>query len=211
MANGIDTASHKGALASGGRTIAVLPAGADRPYPPAQRQTLGRIRSVGAAISELPPGSEIWRWTFPARNRIIAALSRATVVVEAKEGSGALLTAAMARRLGRALAAVPGRVTAPLSTGPNALIASGATLVRDAQDVLDLLFGPGGRAVTCERPPPLHGALAELASAIGSGLEASQAFEQLGLDADAGLAALAELELGGYIRREPGGRFALVP
>src|SRR5205085_12123477 len=135
---------------------------------------------------------------FPARNRIIAALASATVVVEAGERSGALLTAGIAQSLGRPLGAVPGRVTAPLAAGPNELIASGATLIRDAQDVLDLLFGAGRREAVTEDRPPIDGDLRGLLSAIGSGIDAPAAFERLGLDAEAGLAALAELELCGY-------------
>jgi DNA processing protein len=218
LAQGIDAAAHEGALAATGDeggsewpTIAVLPGPADRAYPAGKRRLLDRICERGVALSELPPGGSVWRWTFPARNRIIAALASAIVVVEAGNGSGALLTAGVARGLGRPIGAVPGRVTSPLAAGPNDLIAAGATVVRDAQDVLDLLFGAGERRVTADDRPAVDGPPSRVLTAIAEGVDAPAAFERLGLDADAGLAALAELELSGYVRRGPGGRFIVVP
>jgi predicted Rossmann fold nucleotide-binding protein DprA/Smf involved in DNA uptake len=107
--------------------------------------------------------------------------------------------------------AVPGHLTSPLAAGPNGLIAGGAALIRDPQDVLDLVFGAGERRAVQRERPPLVGAAAELLTAIGEGVDAEVAFDRLELDADAGLAALAELELCGYVRRKAGGRFAVVP
>ncbi len=215
MAQGVDAAAHDGALSATGparaATIAVLPGPADRPYPPAKRGLFARISDRGAAVSELPPGSDVWRWTFPARNRIIAALACAVVVVEAGERSGALITADFARALGRRLGAVPGNVTAPMAVGPNALIANGAAVIRGAQDVLDVLFGAGERGAVVDDRAPLEGELPRLLRAIADGKDPPAAFDQLGIDANTGLAALAELELAGYIRRQPGGRFAPVP
>jgi DNA processing protein len=211
MALGADSAAHAGALEGGGQTVAVLPGSADRAYPASKRGLLVKIRDRGAAISELPPGASVWRWMFPARNRIIAALAALTVVVEASQRSGALLTAGIARSLGRPIGAVPGRVTAPLAAGPNRLIASGAHVIRGPQDVLDVLFGAGARSAASDRRAPLHGELSMLLSAIAEGAETSVAFARAGLDAEDGLAALAELELSGYVHREQGGRFSVVP
>jgi DNA processing protein len=211
MALGIDSAAHAGALAGRGATVAVLPGGADRPYPVSRRGLYARIASTGAVISELPAGAPIRRWSPPARNRIIAALAAVTVVVEASEQSGALLTADRVRALGRLLAAIPGRVTSPLATGPNGLIRSGATLVRSAQDVLDELFGEGAvRAVERVRPP-LAPELDRLLRTIGEGHDSLAALASAGLAAEEVLVGLSQLELAGYIRREAGGRFSVLP
>src|SRR4029077_16910832 len=111
-----------------------------------------RVQENGLVLSELPPGTGAWRWTFPARNRVMAALSGMTVVVEAAERSGSLITADLAADLGRDLGAVPGPIGSPLPAGPNNLLAGGACLVRDAQDVLDAMLGPGVRRI--ERAGP---------------------------------------------------------
>jgi DNA processing protein len=211
MALGVDSGAHAGALAADGPTVAVLPCGPDRPYPAAKRSLHAQIRTHGAAVSELPPGSGPWRWTFPARNRIIAGLSTMTVVVEACERSGALLTAAVASRLGRSVGAVPGRITSPLSAGPNALLAAGAAVVRGAEDVLETLFGAGAPPVPRDDRGQLAPALKLLLNAIGDGHDTPAALARAGLAAQDGLAALASLELGGYVRREPGGRFSVMP
>lgn len=209
MALGIDAAAHRGALDAGGQTVAVLPAGADRPYPAAHRRLYARIREQGVAISELGPGVPVRRWMFPARNRIIAALSAMTIVVQAREHSGALLTAGWARRLGRAVGAVPGPVTGALSAGPHLLLGGGAQLVADAQDVLDGVYGAGAIAVPARRREALDPVLAALVDAIAEGDEEEAAFAHAGLDADGGLAALASLELAGIVRRGAGGRYAV--
>jgi DNA processing protein len=211
MALGIDAAAHEGALAVAGPTIAVLPGPADRPYPASNRSLHRRVVSVGAAVSELPPGVSIRRWMFPARNRIIAALAAMTVVVEAGTRSGALLTAAHAQELGRVLGAVPGRVSSPQAAGPNGLLARGAVVVRDAQDVLDALFGTGVRTAAARPKAELDPEDAKLLDVIAGGVDTAEALARAGLSVERGLAALASLELAGYIRREPGGRFSAVP
>jgi DNA processing protein len=210
MALGIDSAAHAGALAARGPTVAVLPAGPDRPYPASRRSLYGRIAAAGAVLAELPAGASVRRWSPPARNRIIAALAAMTVVVEAAERSGALLTAAAARELGRPLGAVPGRVTSPLAKGPNGLIRAGAIVVEHAQDVLDELFGQG--VVRSAEPvrPPLTPELERLLGAIGEGNDNLAALARAGFAADRVLAGLSALELMGYVRREPGGRFSVV-
>ena len=211
MALGVDSAAHAGALAVHGATVAVLPGGADRPYPASRRALYARIVATGSVISELPAGAAVRRWTPPARNRLIAALATMTVVVEATERSGALLTATRARELGRALGAVPGRVTSPLATGPNALIRAGATLIESAEDVLDELFGEGMVRAAGRPPAPLNDELERLLGAIGAGRDTLAALSGAGFAPDQALAGLTALELEGYIRREAGGRFVVVP
>ncbi len=210
MALGIDSAAHTGALEAGGPTVAVLPTSADRPYPAGRRALHRRIVAGGAAVSELGPGAAVRRWMFPARNRIIAALAAMTVVVEAGERSGALVTARLARGIGRPVGAVPGRVTTPQAAGPNGLLAAGAGIVRGPQDVLDHLFGAGERTVRDpRRQAPAE--LAPLLAAIAEGHETAAALARAGFEPDRGLAALAALELGGFVSRAAGGRFTVVP
>ncbi|HXV04666.1 MAG TPA: DNA-processing protein DprA [Solirubrobacterales bacterium] len=138
LAFGIDSCAHRGALETG-LTVAVLGCGADIAYPAAHRALWRRIGEQGLVLSELPPGTGAWRWTFPARNRIVAALAGITVVVEAAERSGSMITADLAAELGRELGAVPGPVGSRTSAAPNRLIAQGASLVRDGSDVLSAL------------------------------------------------------------------------
>jgi DNA processing protein len=210
MALGIDSAAHAGALDAGAPTVAVLPGSADRPYPAGRRALHRRILVDGAAVSEIGPGPSIRRWMFLARNRLIAALSAMTVVVEAGEYSGALVTARLAGELDRPVGAVPGRVTARQSVGPNRLLAGGACLVRGPQDVLDHLFGAGVRRAADSRPQPAA-ELRALLGAVADGHDTPAALARAGFDPDAGLRGLAALELGGYVRRAAGGRFTVAP
>jgi DNA processing protein len=204
-------AAHESALPATGQTIAVLAAGPDRAYPASCRGLHRRIVATGAAVSELPPGSGQWRWMFPARNRLIAALSAMTVVVEAGERSGALLTEARARWLGRSVGAVPGRVTSPQAVGPHRLLAQGAHLVCGAQDVLDAVYGPGGKGLRADPRVGLDPELRTWLDAIASGHDTPAALARIGLHPEQGLQVLTRLELAGYIRRQPGGRFAVLP
>ena len=143
---GIDIAAHRGALAAGGPTVAVLACGADRAYPVAHTELLDHLGEVGAVVSEAPPGSAPHQGRFLTRNRIIAALAGGTVVVEAALRSGALNTASWSDCLMRPLMGVPGPVTSATSEGVHELVRSGrATLVTDAGDVLEVV-GPHGRA-----------------------------------------------------------------
>jgi DNA processing protein len=135
-AMGIDTAAHEGALRAGGRTIAVLGCGIDVAYPPRNAALLDRVAASGSVVAEYPPGVPAEPFRFPARNRIIAALAEAVVVVEGARGSGSLITADHALDLGRAVYAVPGPVTSPLAEVPLALIRDGAGMVRGAEDLL---------------------------------------------------------------------------
>ena len=211
MALGIDAVSHTGCLDGGGRTIAVLASGVDVPYPRTNRRLYERIRGSGAIVSELPPGSRPYRWLFPARNRIMAALGRLTVVVEAAERSGTLITADFAADLGRQVAAVPGRVTSPAAVGTNALLRDGAALVTGAQDVVDLIYGVGARTVPVEpgsELDPVDAAVLERL-AMGEGLDVIG--RAVGVSAAELRAALARLELRGLVRRAPSGAFIASP
>lgn len=146
LARGIDTLAHQAALHAGGRTIAVLPCPVDEVYPPQNARLAEQIRERGALLSEYPPGTRIGRENFWRRNRIVAGMTLGTVVVEAGEQSGALLTARLALDENREVFAVPGSIFAPHSRGTNALIGrSGAKLVMSAEDILaelDLMMVP---------------------------------------------------------------------
>jgi DNA processing protein len=211
MALGVDAAAHVGALDAEGATIAVLACGPEQVYPASKRRLHARIAATGAVVAELPPGSPPRRWCFPARNRIIAALGQATVVVEAGERSGSLITAGQAADLGREVAAVPGLVTAPMAAGTNALIADGAQLVRGAHDVLELLFGAAALALLPARPDDrtagLEPDLRELLQRVGGGCDTVAALTGGPAGVDAVLAGLAQLELRGLVRRGSGGRY----
>jgi DNA processing protein len=134
-----------------------------------------------------------------------------TIVVEAGERSGSLITAAVAEDLGRPLGAVPGRVTSALSTGTNALLARGARVIRNAGDVLDAMFGAGVRTVPAQTLfEPASAELRDLLDALGAGEDTLGALVASGRSLETTLAALAELELGGRIRREAGGRYVVM-
>jgi DNA processing protein len=210
MALGIDSAAHAGALEAGGPTIAVLAGGADRPYPRSKATLHRRIAQAPGCcvVSEMPPGFVPFRWGFPARNRLIAGLADTTIVVEAAERSGSLITAELAQELGRLVAAVPGAVTNPMAAGANALLRDGAELVRGAQDVLDALLGAGVRVVPSgPDPAALSGALRSLLDRLGPRPATSFALLRAGDEPDTVVAGLAELELLGYARRVPGGAY----
>jgi DNA processing protein len=163
LAKGIDTAAHRAAVHAGGRTLAVLGNGLDQVYPP---ENGGLARTIvdddaGALVSEFAPGVPPDAVNFPRRNRIISGLSRCTVIVEAGERSGALITADFALEQGRDVLVVPGSVFNPMSAGPNGLLKQGATPVTHAQDILD--------ALRCGAPDPQPGddALARLVPHLG--------------------------------------------
>ena len=211
MALGVDSAAHAGVLDAGGLTVAVLGGGADVAYPARKARLHAEIARTGLVISEMPPGFRAYRWSFPARNRLIAGLTDLTVVVEAAERSGSLITAELAEKLGRDLAAVPGPITAPGSAGPHALLRDGATLVRDAQDVLDALFGVGG-APAIHRAPgdALDPRLTALLEAVRGGRDTVGTLTAGAPEtAEAVLVGLTELELRELVRREAGGRYVV--
>ncbi|MBQ0010861.1 MAG: DNA-processing protein DprA [Ruminococcus sp.] len=136
LALGIDTQCHKGALSVGGYTIAILGTGIDRAYPPQNRHLMKQIEKTGLVMTEFAPGTKPSRENFPIRNRVISGLSEATVVFEAAEQSGSLITAEYAIRQGRPVFAFPGDIHAEASRGTNSLIRRGATLVTSASDIL---------------------------------------------------------------------------
>jgi len=214
MALGIDSAAHDGALEAGARTVAVLACGPERAYPPRRRPLHQRLVREALVVSELPPGTTPWRWAFPARNRIIAALSEMTVIVEAAERSGSLITAEIAMDLGREVGAVPGPPSAWHSAGTNALLREGARVVRHALDVVDDVVGvfqhaPGAPAAVGV-PPGLARDLLELLAAVERGADTVTANAASPGEAGAVLARLTELELLGLVERRAGGRYVRV-
>jgi DNA processing protein len=213
LALGVDSAAHAGAVTAAAPPVAVLAGGADLAYPARTRALYGRVVERGCVISELPPGFGAHRWCFVARNRIIAALSAVTVLVEAAERSGSLTTADFAAQMGRTVAAVPGPVTSPLSAGTNALLQSGAVLVHDANDIVEHL----ARGPVLDRAPSEACAMAALDALqrrVLAGVEAGDDTPaRLASPSDepqAVLAALTALELAGLVRRRFGGRYVRV-
>jgi DNA processing protein len=201
LARGIDGEAHRGALDAGGITVAVLGCGIDRDYPAAHRDLAGRIVERGLIVSEYEPGIEPAPWRFPARNRIIAGLCLATVVVEARERSGALITADFALEDGREVMAVPGEITSAVSAGSNALLRLGATPVTAAADVLEAC-GIEIVAEAAQAPEGLAGRLlAQLAERPASIDELARAS---GIAPGEVAAALIELELTGRISEGDG-------
>ena len=203
MARGVDGEAHRGALAAGGATVAVLGCGIDRDYPAAHAELAGAIVAAGGlVVSEYEPGVEPAPWRFPARNRIIAGLARATVVVEARERSGALITADFALEDGREVLAVPGEITSGLSAGTNALLRIGATPATSAMDVLEALgLDPQRPATTIPDDPVAAAVLTAVESGAGTADELSRA---TGVGAGAIAAALALLELAGALAVDEG-------
>lgn len=209
LALGIDGTTHRGCLDGGGLPIAVVASGPDVVYPRRHRSLHERVRAAGIVISELPPGTEPYRWSFPARNRIMAGLARMTLVVEAADPSGSLITAEFAKDLGRCVAAVPGRVTSSLARGTNNLLKDGATPISGTEDVLDELFGvgvrevPGRAARSTEPEDPLLRATLDAADRCDSVEAVSAATGQSIPDTRA---ALGRLEADGHlVRRDLGG------
>jgi DNA processing protein len=192
LARGVDGEAHRGALEVGGETVAVLGCGVDRDYPAVHRELARRICLEGLVVSEYAPGVEPAPWRFPARNRIIAGLAHATVVVEARERSGALITADLALEEGREVFAVPGEITSALSAGSNGLLRQGATVVTSAADVLEAF----GLVPVAPAQPALSPAAEQILGRIRDApASADELVRLLGLDAAAVAAALAELEL----------------
>jgi DNA processing protein len=212
MALGIDSAAHEGALQAGGPTVAVLAGGADVAYPRSKRGLHARIREHGAVVSEAPPSFVPRRWCFPARNRIIAALASATIVVQAAARSGSLITAELAMELGRDVGAVPGSPLDWRSAGANGLLRDGACVVRDATDALDFALGVGhGFGTDAEaRTAGLDPALRSLLRRVGEGATSIDALAVTPAEAEAALAGLTELELLGLVARGPGGTYQRV-
>ncbi len=208
MALGIDSAAHAGALEVGGPTLSVLASGADVPYPPSKRGLYRELVRTQAVVSEMAPGFQPFRWCFPARNRTIAGLASITIVVEAAERSGSLITAEIAQDLGRAVGAVPGSVLSPRSAGSNGLLRDGALVIRHAQDALDEALGIGvATALAGRARGELESGLRALLAQVEEGRDTVSALAATPAEAQQALAGLAELELQGFLRRGPGGRY----
>lgn len=199
LAHGIDAAAHEGALAAGGRTVAVIASGVTQPTPADHGALAERVCLRGTLVSETREGGPFGRGAFVKRNRIIAGLAHATVVVEAGERSGALATAAAARALGRVVLAVPGDVDRPGSQGTLRLLREGATLCADAGDVLAVL------------PRLAPDALDPQARLLAALTAAPRSVEQLASDAGLPpadvLARLLRLQWSGLAVSHPGGRW----
>jgi DNA processing protein len=188
LARGIDAEAHRGALEADGTTVAVLGCGIDRDYPAAHAELARRVAAAGLIVSEYAPGVEPAPWRFPARNRVVAGLCPATVVVEARERSGALITADLALEEGREVFAVPGEITSSLSAGTNGLLKLGAAPLTGATDVL-ASFGIESQQPEGERSP-----LLDLLPA-----SADELVRKTGLGAGDVARTLVELELAGHV------------
>ena len=234
MARGIDTAAHRGAMAAGGATVAILGSGLARAYPPENASLGETIAGTGAVVSEHPIDRSARPEFFPQRNRIIAGLAVGTVVVEAGRRSGALITASFALECGREVFAVPGPIEAEQSRGPHALLRDGAVLVEGVRDVLDELEAVWGDAARRQAAARRGEAAGRSAAAVASGVESeprgasdggvpARILSTLGLTPMAPgalaaalgvsvqeiLAALVELELSGRVLSWPGGRYTV--
>jgi len=224
LALGIDAAAHRAALEHDGATVAVLGNGLDVYYPPGNRHLQAEIAERGAVVSAFPPRAAPLRGNFPARNRIVSGLSLATLVVEAGERSGALITAACAADQGRDVFAVPGRIDGPASEGANALLASGAGLVTRARDILDALGIPdgglppvgtaaqGAPGEGVEDPPPPDLRQARIRRLLESGpAHIDDIGRETGLSPAAVAETLAVMELTGRARHLGGMRWSREP
>ena len=204
LARGIDGWAHRGALEAGGVTVAVLGCGIDRDYPRAHAPLAAQIAELGLIVSEYPPGVAPAPWRFPARNRIVAGLCVATVVVEARERSGALITADLALEEGREVLVVPGEITSALSAGSNGLLRLGATPVTRVGDVLEAI-GVDVHPVP-DRVAVIEGSVAARVLAVldVGPSTADQIAAATGVEAGGIAAALVELELIGRVDARAG-------
>jgi DNA processing protein len=236
MARGIDTSAHKGALAAGGDTVAVLGCGVDIVYPSENRKLYGEISAKGLVVSEFPMGSTAFPQNFPIRNRIISGLSVGVLVVEGAQYSGSAITAKLAMDQGREVFAIPGNITSKLSWGPNLLIKQGAKIVQDWNDVVvelsaesrrhliekvrGQLLGDGDESAQGTQASLLSGSTPPLDGAARKALDALQVDAAIHLDdllekiEDTSpselIAALFELEMLGLVKQLPGKNFVKV-
>jgi DNA processing protein len=214
MARGIDTAAHRGALAAGGRTIAVLASGVLAPYPPENAKLCDEIAAQGCVVSEAPPTMPPISGMFPQRNRIISGLTLGTIVVEASNRSGALITARHAGEQNRQVFAVPGQIDSALSAGPHRLIRDGAKLVTSIDDVLEEL-GPlatearreDGTTVRAPLEVTLNEIETQVLQAVDSrGSLIDEVTATSGLPVQRVLATVSVLEMRGLVRKVSGNR-----
>ncbi|MCC6194904.1 MAG: DNA-protecting protein DprA [Burkholderiales bacterium] len=210
LALGIDGAAHEGALAGQASTLAVVGTGLDRVYPARHRALAHAIAERGGLVSEFPPGTPPREQNFPRRNRLISGLARGVLVVEAALHSGSLITARYAGEQGREVFAIPGSIHSPLSKGCHKLIREGAKLVETAQDVLEELglAAPAGLQSGASAPMSDSAVLAALGS---DPADVDTLIARTGLPAEAVIAELTELEIGGDITSLPGGKWLRRP
>jgi DNA processing protein len=213
LARGIDAAAHRGALDAGCATIALLGTGSDIIYPPSHRSLAAAIARDGLLLSELPVGTPPRPGNFPRRNRLIAALSRGVLVVEAAVQSGSLITARLAAELGREVFAIPGSIHAPLARGCHRLIRDGAKLVESARDVLEELglapiSAPAADPAAPMSPTGLAAAHGDLLAALGHDpADIDTIARRTGRDAGSVAAGLLELEMANRVERLAGNRY----
>ncbi len=207
-AHGCDQAAQQAAVDAGGRSIAVLGCGADVDYPPSSRSLLAALRSAGAVVSEVPWGRDPVRHAFPARNRIIAALSRAILVVEAAIPSGTFSTVEHAANAGREVWVVPGSIFAPESRGPNALLSEGAKPITDVSDLAEALrqvhlLGTGAScpSLLVDAADPVLRAL------IANPMRPDDVARHLALDVVDVARRISRLEAAALVTRYPDGRY----
>lgn len=204
LAYGIDAVAHRGALAGGGRTVAVLGGGVDRIYPAAHLRLAEEIVAAGGALaSEYSRDQAPRKHHFPERNRLISGLTLGVVIVEATLESGSLITARMAAEQGREVMAVPGPVASPLSRGCHRLLKSGAALIENADDVLFAIGMDSGGNAAAASPPPALAAVYEQVRAEPTSLD--QVAAMVRLTPEAAAQALVELELLGFVAAHRGG------
>lgn len=212
LARGIDGAAHRGALKAGGRTLAILAGGLSGIYPPEHKELAAEVRASGALITEASMRMEPMAGMFPARNRIISGLSRAVILVEAAEKSGALITATHAADQGRPVFSVPGPVDSVASGGTNALIRKGAVLVRNAEDVLEELDGIAPlfeeKLSEAAAPPGLDDLQRRIWELLADGpRHADEIVQHLGIQVAQLAGAMLMLEMKKAVRRLPGNRY----
>ncbi len=212
LARGIDGIAHKQALDVGGRTLAVLGSSLDQLYPPEHRGLAERISSQGGLLSDYPPGTPPDGSNFPPRNRIISALSKAVLIIEAGQKSGALITANYAAEQGKDVFAVPGKITSPLSKGTNRLIKQGAHPLLGAQDVLDFLnMELVTRQQVVRRSLPGNPKESLLFNAVGDEpLHVDELSRKTELAIEVVTATLAVMELKGLVRKTFGMKYIAV-
>lgn len=216
LSDGIAVSAQEGALEAEGRTLTVIDGGLDVACPARRRALYRRLRATSCVVAEQPCGCETRRWCYTARERIVAGLAQLTIVVEADVDPGELLGAYVAKALGRAVAAVPGRVTSPLSRGTHALLMAGAPLVRGPGDVLELLYNGNpprrqdsttSKTNRAPRPTELEPRLKATLELVGIGKDTPAKLTADSADAGETLLALSELELMGLLSRGDGGRY----